>query len=121
MNRWGCAAWVVLGLAMGGGAGRVHAQCLDTPGDVNQDNVVTVIDVRCSLLGSLYTAAGFIGPVPGCYSTSGGLDWLELGDLNCDGTINVADVQLAVLYALALSMPAEIDADGNQCPDNCDP
>ena len=42
---------------------------------------------------------------------------LPFGDLNGDGTVNVADVQLMIVMSLGLPLSPALDADGNGVPD----
>ena len=41
------------------------------------------------------------------------------GDLNCDETVNVNDVQLSIIVALGLPLNAVLDADQDGAPDKC--
>lgn len=42
------------------------------------------------------------------------------GDVNCDGEMNVVDVQISIILALLSPLSAVLDADGNNTPDDCD-
>ena len=41
------------------------------------------------------------------------------GDLNCDDTLDVVDVVLAINQALGQAMSSAVDGDGDGCPDLC--
>ena len=41
------------------------------------------------------------------------------GDINCDGMINVVDVQLTIMIALGLPISSVMDENGDNVPDNC--
>ena len=42
------------------------------------------------------------------------------GDLNCDASVNVVDVQISILKTLGEPLDVVIDGDGNGIPDACD-
>ena len=44
-----------------------------------------------------------------------------LGDLTCDGDVDVLDAVLAIRLALSLPVPEEMDGDGDGIPDSCPP
>lgn len=96
------------------------AVCLDVPADVNFTGQTDVGDVRCSILGGLWELSGPVGPHPRCYYTYSGLTIYDLGDLNCDGEINVSDILLAIAAALKQPWDEVIDADGDWCHDDCE-
>lgn len=91
------------------------AGCLDPPGNISGGNATDVTDVQCGVLVSLWYLNGEVGNIPPCLA---GLP--QTADANCDSKVNVADVTLLILYALASLLPEEIDTDQNQCPDACE-
>jgi len=65
---------------------------------------------------ALWEAQGSnMGAMPECMAK----DWW-MGDLNCNGSINVGDVLVLVNTALKIDLSDSVDADGDWCPDNCD-
>jgi hypothetical protein len=86
-----------------------------TPGDANGNGVVNVADLQCTLLVNVWETAGNLGPAPGCLAVP-----LSVIDLNCDDSITIVDVQLAVSFAFDQPLPIEIDGNGNRCHDSCD-
>ena len=70
----------------------------------------TVVAVQCTILTSLAELVG--EPAPTCLVAS--------ADLNCDGLTNVTDVILSIQLALGAPLNADLDGDGNACPDTCD-
>lgn len=52
---------------------------------------------------------------------AGGALFTLSSDANCDGTIGVVDVQLAILGALDVPLDESVDADGNGVHDDCTP
>lgn len=87
------------------------------PGDLNGTNDWSnVLDAQCEILMALWEAQGSnMGAMPNCMSK----DWW-MGDLNCNGSINVGDVLVLVNTALKIDLSDAVDADGDWCPDNCD-
>lgn len=91
------------------------AGCTDPPGDITAGAATNVVDVQCSILLALWELNNKSGPVPEC------LKWPEeLADQNCDGSINVADIQIIIQYSLLQPLNVDIDADGSGCPDSCE-
>jgi hypothetical protein len=84
-------------------------------GDANGSGTVNVSDVQCVLLLAVWELGGKLDAIPACFAGD-----MQAVELNCDDVINVADVQLVIGMVLAKPLPAEIDANGNQCPDSCD-
>ncbi len=105
------AALVALGLPL-----RVAAVPCALPfGDLDGSGTTTVVDVQCGILVVLWTLADQQGPPPTC--ASGGP---MSADVSCDAHIDVTDVQMLVSAALDLPWSADVDADGNGCPDACE-
>lgn len=96
--------------------GAAHAVCVDPPGDFTGNGTTNVADIVCIILSSLWQITDPDGAPPECLAVRGAL----AADANCDGSINVVDVQITVNHALSNPLPAEVDADGNDCPDTCD-
>lgn len=83
-------------------------------GDVDGSGSVNVADALCALLASLEALGG--GTPPGCLA---GTPTLEAADMSCDGGTTTSDVILVVQLALAGTVPAAVDADGDGCVDAC--
>jgi hypothetical protein len=81
-------------------------------GDLNSDGNTDVIDAQCSVLVSLATLVN--GLAPGCL-----VGPTTVADLDCNGTVNVVDVQLVI--RIALNLPLVPDVNANQCVDTCEP
>lgn len=97
------------------------------PGDVNQDGILNVVDVQCTVLVSTWGMQGKTKPVPSCLAKQD----LSYADLNCDGQVNVLDVQAMTLISLNLKCQKEtgqctpiydvkIDANQNNIQDSCE-
>jgi hypothetical protein len=84
-------------------------------GDVNGSSSVNVSDAQCVLLSVLWALGGQLGPKPACLQGP-----LSSADINCDGSVNVSDVQLAIRIALGLGLGPVIDPDGNKCAEACE-
>ncbi len=84
-------------------------------GDVDQSGETDTKDVQCTSSVALWQSEGGNGPLPGCVG-----DQQTQADLNCDGTINTADVVLARKYALGQSLSNEMDPNRNGVPDGCE-
>jgi cysteine-rich repeat protein len=84
-------------------------------GDVTQDGTVTVVDMQCIQVVALWQIAGSQGPTPGCAYANPA----TIADLDCNGTVNVTDVTLAIYRALGAPLNPSIDADQNHCADSC--
>ena len=94
-------------------------------GDVNGDDLINVSDVNCTILATLANAQG--DPDPGCQAFPD-----ADVDLQCDGAVNVLDVQQLILIrlgalsadpgVLALLATHDPDTDGlhNGCDDDDD-
>ena len=82
------------------------------PNDVNGDAVISVSDIQCVLLKAFAP-----GSSPACLAGA------SAADINCDGTTNVVDLQLATLIVLkhpAPGVPAVKDANENNVVDACE-
>ncbi len=81
-------------------------------GDVDASGTVSVVDTQCVVLTILASLGSTSAPL--ClYGPP------FVADLDCSGTVDVADAALSVRYALGLPLDAALDADGNACPDAC--
>ena len=85
-----------------------------TGGDVTWDGHVDVVDVQCEILDALWELGGQVDRPPACRYVP---PWAA--DLNCDGSTDVADVQLLVGSALGQPLSAALDANGDGCIDAC--
>lgn len=108
-----------------GGPRITSAECLHSlsfidmgtpPGDLTGDNLVSVTDVQCGILVSLWQLAGSLGTAPICLNGDP-----ALADVQCDGGTNVADVIILITLALSAPLSPELDGDGDGCPDTCTP
>lgn len=87
-------------------------------GDLNNDGVVNNADVECTTSIVLWTMGDKSKPLPSCLKSGSISD----SDLNCDKTVNVADVNMAVmLFQVSQKpLPKEIDANQNKIHDKCE-
>ncbi len=101
---------------IGGCVSSLSAACNPcvTLGDVTGDGTVTVVDVQCTVLTSLWVLATPGSPSPGCLAVGP-----TAADLNCDGAIDVTDVVAAVHMALGIPLEPAVDANGDGCADSC--
>ena len=88
-------------------------------GDVQGDAQLDVSDVQCMVLAALDLSPGDPSTDPSC------MIFDEASDLDCDGAINVVDIQLLVQMVLgalidAIGMPEAVDGDGDNVHDSCD-
>lgn len=90
------------------------AVCGDPPGNVNGDTFTNVVDVQCAIVGAIWELGGNIDPAPECL----GLD-IASGDLNCDGFLNVTDIQIVINHTIGAPLAASIDGDADGCVDTC--
>lgn len=112
----GLVALAVAGAAVVFGLGSASAQCLEPPGDVNNDGVTNVLDLQCLIYVSLYeTGAGGVTELPACLQAPP-----QAADINCDSNTDVSDVLNVVYYAVGLPLSSAVDGDGDQCPDACE-
>jgi hypothetical protein len=84
------------------------------PGDIDGSGLVNVTDVQCTIQANLTAIGGYSEPPPVCMA--GGY---EQADMDCDGSVTVADVALDIAYALGQPLALSIDANGDGCPDVC--
>lgn len=106
---------VLVALLLVAAAVDASAACLTPAGDITNNNTTNVIDVQCLTLVSLWYLNGSTGVQPICLQTS-----VSDADINCDGNINVSDVQLVILLALKQPLPVALDADADKCVDVCE-
>lgn len=83
--------------------------------DVDGTGSINVADALCIVLISLWDLGGQVGPDPACAAGDP-----QLGNLNCDSSVDVADITLAIQSILGLPIDASLDANANQCVDSCD-
>ncbi len=86
----------------------------DTSWDLQGDGASDIVDVQCGILVTLWFLDPSVGPPPTCLATQA-----NHTDANCDGFVNVVDVQVYVYHALGSALPAALDADADGCPDGC--
>lgn len=92
------------------------AQCLNPPGDVDGNGTSNIVDVQCVILTVLAVLVGT--PTPPCVAA--GLP-ITAVDVTCGDGVTVADVLVAIEYALGAELKSSIDGDGDACPDACLP
>lgn len=114
MKILGMAALVTVVGAILAGPGL--ASCFEPFGDVSGDNVVSIVDVQCELLTVLEVLGSSVPVLPDCF---GALP--VAADLDCADGPTVGDVVLLINRVLEVPPPAEIDANGDGCPDACEP
>ena len=90
-----------------------RAACPTPPADVNGDDATDVVDVQCVILTTLWTL-GPTGDPPGCLAGEP-----SLADLECGGSVDVADVVVAIRLVLGLPLSPAMDANGDLCADAC--
>ncbi len=78
---------------------------------------MNVVDVQCEIVSTLWGLLGSAGNPPACLRTD--LDPLVAADFNCDGQVNVTDIQGLVTLTLGIPLSATVDANGDDCPDTC--
>lgn len=88
--------------------------CAALPGDVNGSQSVTVSDVQCAVLLSLWSLTLGPGPMPACVAVP-----LSEADINCSSAFDVSDVLLLIQATLGAAPDPELDKDGNGCIDAC--
>lgn len=91
------------------------AQCPDGLGDIDANGTINVVDVQCGVLVALGQLGPEGAPVPGCVASS-----ISAADVNCNETVDVADIQSIIALSLGLALPVPLDADGDGCPDACE-
>lgn len=95
---------------------QTQAFCKEDYGDINEDGTVNVVDVQCLTNLSLYELNGNYAPgfVKNCATN------VCLVDMNCDGKINVSDIQITIYKSLKFPLEKAIDADQNGVHDACE-
>lgn len=91
--------------------GAAEASCLVPPGDITANGSTSIVDVQCMIVAVLSPA----GELPACLGITS-----EQADANCDGTLDVADIVLTILFTLGSPLHAQLDANHNQCADSCE-
>lgn len=81
-------------------------------GDLTGDGIINVADYQCMVLSARW-AMSPTGPIPACLTSE------EIADLDCDGGIDVIDVQLFADVYFGDIHP-DLDADGNGIVDSCE-
>lgn len=94
-----------------------YAVCLPVPGDIDNSGATTVSDVQCAILGALWSLNSTTQLIPACLANVGA----EAADADCSGGISVVDVQVLIQIALGSALDPSIDADGDYCPNDCEP
>ncbi len=91
--------------------------CATPPGDITGDGAANVVDAQCDILATLWVLGGATGPAPTCLRTD--KDPMVAADFNCDGQVDITDIQALVTLAVGASLSTAIDANGDGCPDAC--
>ncbi|NUN14047.1 MAG: lamin tail domain-containing protein, partial [Myxococcales bacterium] len=112
-TRWLLSALMMLVVSLS--AQGVYAKCLTPPGDIDGSTKTNVNDVQCEILMTLWVLGGKVAPLPICLKAE-----VVDADINCDGALNVSDVQLVIQLALGAQLSPLIDGDGDGCADLCD-
>lgn len=84
--------------------------------DVNADETLNVVDVQCTILGSLWMLGGSKGAFPPCLTRGWGA-----ADLDCGGIVDVVDVQLVITAVIYQQWPIDLNEDQDGCLDACVP
>ena len=95
--------------------GTALGQCANNGGDITGDGTIDLLDAMCAT--QLLLADLLDETEPNLPCAAEGLPSL---DQNCDGNRNLIDVSVVIHTALGASMPVEVDATGNGCPNACD-
>lgn len=93
---------------------RALAVCPQTPGDLDGSGEVTVADVQCAILFSLWNLAGADGKPPECVTVP-----VANTDVNCSGKTDVADILLMIQTVLGVLPSPALDQDSDGCLDGC--
>ncbi len=97
--------------------------------DVTCEGAINIVDVQCIILTMVWDfSLANISP-PKCLAEFASLDQLasvgssieDLADLDCNGSITIADIQVGVALAVGQPLSVQIDADGDQRHDACLP
>ncbi|NUN16441.1 MAG: hypothetical protein HUU55_22665 [Myxococcales bacterium] len=91
-----------------------QAACPDVPGDLDGSQSVTVADIQCAVLISLWALADMPDPAPECLAVP-----LAEVDINCSQTSDIADVLLMIQTVLGAKITPKLDKDNNGCIDVC--
>lgn len=81
--------------------------------DINDSGSVSVADLQCALV-ILLNPNSQTSP-PSCFQLSD----ISAADFNCDGSVNIVDIQLGVLRTFFGDFPSSTDLDADGCPDLC--
>ncbi len=107
-------AWVLGALTFLGSVPAAGAACLSPAGDLTGDGATNVADVQCLISTAIWDHLGKVDPQPTCLAGAP-----TDADLDCDGSLYVQDVQIAILLSLNMALPAVLDADADGCVDGC--
>lgn len=88
--------------------------CAEPPGDVDASATLSVTDVQCAIVATLWVLGNEVGEPPACLAGD-----VDAADVNCDGSVNVSDITLVTQRVLGMPLDPAGDADGDQCPDSC--
>lgn len=92
-----------------------QADCPTLPGDVTGDGITNIVDVQCAIVSALAELAGST-EVPECAQNHP-----EGPDADCNGIVDVVDIQLAISFTLGVPLSPAIDANADLCVDTCAP
>lgn len=90
-----------------------HATCVELPGDLNGSGDVTIVDIQCAILVSLWSLTE-VGDVPACVVVP-----ITDADVDCSGDINIVDVTVVIPAVLGSPLATTLDQDANGCVDVC--
>lgn len=105
--------------------GVAQAQCLHsltfvdmgTPhGDVDDNGLLNVTDVQCTVLTALWDLGGSSGDYPDCV-----VGPVSRADVLCDGGVDVTDILVVISLVLDVPLDVSIDSDADGCPEKCGP
>ncbi len=108
-------AAIVGGLGGLFGPEQARAIELTPPGDVNGDGIANIVDAQCAILAVFWELDGMTGPVPACIP---GGEYAR-ADANCNGSIDIVDIQTIIFQVLGAPLDASVDADSNGVVDAC--
>ncbi len=96
--------------------GEVDEGCVECGAawDLQGDSTEDIVDVQCSILTTLWFLQPYVEPPPDCLN----LEPARV-DVNCDGSVDVTDIQFFIHRVLGLSLPPAVDVDADGCPDAC--
>lgn len=104
--------WLVAAMAFHGEA---EAACLKVPGDVTLSGTTTVTDVQCVILTTLWELDPSASALPLCLPST-----KLVADVDCNGTVNVADVINVIQLTLGAPLALELDFDQDGCTNVCE-